>query len=162
MSAQKEFRRSYADKIFKVLDKTISSRAERNHGTLCFSQTGEDGILNCFRPSQNLYIDVGAHSPLRYSNTHVLYRRGWRGIDIDPTTSSMATFGKFRQRDANLEIAISRKKMKHWLYEFEEEAFNIIDLKTAVGKKSGFKLESFDHFVVNEIAKPFQQENLCN
>jgi len=43
MSPLKEFRRSFVDKIFKVLDKTIPSRAERDHGTLCFSQTGEHG-----------------------------------------------------------------------------------------------------------------------
>jgi capsular polysaccharide biosynthesis protein len=29
-----------------------------------------------------------------------------------------------------------------------------------LAKKSGFKLESFDHFVVNGIAKPFQRETL--
>jgi FkbM family methyltransferase len=133
MSALKEFRRSFVDKIFKVLDKTIPSRAERDHGTLCFSQTGEDGILNCFLPSQGFYIDVGAHHPLRYSNTHMLYRRGWRGINIDPTPGSMTTFEKFRQRDTNLEIAISRSTKKRRLYVFEEGGYNTFDKKTANG-----------------------------
>ena len=30
------------------------------------------------------YIDVGANDPLTTSNTHHLYERGWRGIDIEP------------------------------------------------------------------------------
>ncbi len=72
MSALKEFRRSCVDKIIKVLDKTIPSRAERDHGTLCFSQTGEDGILNCFLPSQGFYIDVGAHHPCDIP-THICF-----------------------------------------------------------------------------------------
>jgi hypothetical protein len=29
-------------------------------------------------PPLGFYIDVGAHHPLRYSNTHMLNCRGWR------------------------------------------------------------------------------------
>ena len=38
----------------------------------------------------------------------------------------------------------------------------MIDVLPRIGlaKKNGFKLESFDHFVVNGITKPFQQETL--
>ena len=114
-----------------MLDKTIPSRAEREFGTLCFSQTGEDGILNCLLPAQGFYIDVGAHHPLRYSNTHLLYRRGWTGINIDPTPASMKNFNKYRPRDTNLEIAIGESRRRRRFYVFQEGAFNTFDSKVA-------------------------------
>ena len=29
------------------------------------------------------YVDVGCHQPLLNNNTYRLYKRGWRGINID-------------------------------------------------------------------------------
>jgi hypothetical protein len=50
-----------------------------------YSQEGEDMILNRIFEFRNsgFYIDVGAHHPMRFSNTYFFYRKGWRGINID-------------------------------------------------------------------------------
>jgi hypothetical protein len=56
------------------------------------------------------YIDVGAHHPFRYSNTHMLYRRGWRGINIDPIPGAKIAFDRFRPGDINLEMGVGCKK----------------------------------------------------
>lgn len=127
MSALKKFRRSCVDKIFKIMDKNIPSRAERVHGTLCFSQSGEDGILNYLLPSQGFYIDIGAHHPLRHSNTHMLYRRGWRGINIEPTPEAKKLFDLHRPGDLNLELAVGRNKTRATFYAFEEGCYNTFD-----------------------------------
>ena len=74
-----------------------------------FSQEGEDKILSrLFGGQQNgFYVDVGAHHPLRFSNTAGLYFRGWRGINVDATPGSMAPFAQIRPRDVNLECCVS-------------------------------------------------------
>ena len=117
--------------VSKRFEKIHFHPDEKKFGVMCFSQTGEDGILNSICPPQGFYIDVGAHHPIRYSNTHLLYRRGWRGINVDPTPGSMAVFEKFRPDDTNLEIAVGQKKGKKKFYVFEEGAFNTFDADAA-------------------------------
>ncbi len=46
-----------------------------------YSQEGEDMILKrIFENKIGFYIDVGAHHPKRFSNTHLLYKKGCPGI----------------------------------------------------------------------------------
>ena len=60
----------------------------------------------CQRPS-GFYVDVGAHHPIRFSNTFRLYRKGWRGLNIDANPGSMKRFHHTRPRDINIEAAVS-------------------------------------------------------
>ncbi|NBR70655.1 MAG: hypothetical protein EBT75_00930 [Proteobacteria bacterium] len=115
-----KFHVAFVDIILKLLYKSMPTLEEREHGTLCFSQTGEDGILNYLVPATGFYIDVGAHHPLRYSNTHMLYRRGWRGINIEPTPGAKKLFDLHRPEDLNLEVAVGRKTAKASFHVFEE------------------------------------------
>ncbi len=94
-----------------------------------WSQEGEDLILmRCFDTQpQGFYVDVGAHHPMRFSNTWGFYRRGWRGINIDAMPGSMAAFRKKRKRDINLEIAISDEQTPLSYYIFNEPALNGFD-----------------------------------
>lgn len=91
-----------------------------------YSQEGEDMILRRIfeNQQQGFYIDVGAHHPKRFSNTYVLYKHGWTGINIDAMPDSMKLFNKFRKRDINLEKALSDKKEKLTYYIFNEPALN--------------------------------------
>ena len=76
-----------------------------------YSQEGEDMILDRLYQGQEsgFYIDVGAHHPIRYSNTYHFYLRGWRGINLDAAPGSMAKFAQARNRDINLECAVGEK-----------------------------------------------------
>ena len=50
-----------------------------------FSQFGEDLIINKILkkiPNGN-YLDLGSFHPIHFSNTFLLYLRGWRGVNID-------------------------------------------------------------------------------
>ena len=63
-----------------------------------YSSFGEDRLILKFlakRPA-GFYVDVGAHEPRDYSNTYALYRRGWRGLAIDPDPDSIAAFRRDR------------------------------------------------------------------
>jgi FkbM family methyltransferase len=97
-----------------------------SYATESYSQEGEDMILERFlefRPS-GFYVDVGAHHPKRFSNTYRLYRRGWRGLNIDANPGSMDLFQRVRPRDINVEAAISVTPQELTYYIFNEPALN--------------------------------------
>ena len=49
------------------------------------SQFGEDKkIIKLFNKNEKgLYLDVGCFHPIRQNNTYLLYKLGWKGINID-------------------------------------------------------------------------------
>ena len=73
---------------------------------------------------KGFFVDVGAHHPYRYSNTLFFYKRGWKGINIEPTPGAIKAFNLFRSRDINLNIGISGKQDKLTFYCFNEPALN--------------------------------------
>ena len=91
-----------------------------------YSQEGEDMILRRLFENQTkgFYVDVGAHHPIRFSNTYFFYKKGWRGINIDAMPGSMKLFNKIRPRDINIEKAISDKKEVLTYYVFNDPALN--------------------------------------
>ena len=91
-----------------------------------FSQGNEEKILSeIFKNQQyGYYIDIGAHHPFRYSNTAMLYRKGWSGINIEGSKHNMRLFKYFRKRDINLNCVISNIKNPVTFYYFKESALN--------------------------------------
>jgi len=100
-----------------------------------FSQCGEDAVLQGLivgMPRPGFYVDIGAFSPKAFSNTYVLYKQGWRGINVDPAPGSMRAFNVMRRRDVNLEIAISDEPGTLALHVFgRRSALNTVSLERA-------------------------------
>jgi FkbM family methyltransferase len=67
---------------------------------------------------------VGAHHPFRFSNTWLLYRRGWRGINIDATPGAMAVFRHWRPEDINIECLVSTDARPRPYFLHDEPALN--------------------------------------
>ncbi len=111
--------------------------------TLSYSQEGEDLVLSRMFGSQRngFYIDIGAHHPLRFSNTAIFYKRGWRGINIDPLPGTTKLFDKCRAGDINLEIGVGALSGPLTYYMFNEPAVNTFDkgLAEACEKTGQFK-----------------------
>jgi FkbM family methyltransferase len=82
-----------------------------------FSQEGEDKfLLEYFKDRINgFYIDVGAFHPYRINNTYLLYKKGFRGINIDISATSIDFFNIARPDDINLNVGASDR--------FEEKFF---------------------------------------
>jgi FkbM family methyltransferase len=74
-----------------------------------FSQFGEDLVLQRLFRNQptGFFVDVGAYDPYQASNTTMLYRSGWRGINIEPDPTGHARLKRHRPRDINLELAVA-------------------------------------------------------
>jgi len=103
------------------------------HGRRSFAQEGEDLILARIFADQarGTYVDVGAHHPRRFSNTYMLYRRGWHGVNIDAAPGSMASFRIQRPRDLNLEIGVAETAETRDFFVFDEPALNTFDAERA-------------------------------
>lgn len=96
---------------------------------ISYAQEGEDMILKRIYENQSsgFFVDIGAHHPQRFSNTYLLYQKGWRGINIDPTPGSMQVFEKIRPDDINLEMGIGSETGEIEFYMFDEPALNSFD-----------------------------------
>lgn len=125
--APDKIKRIYQEPVFEELKKFNSC------STLSFSQEGEDLILKRIfeDKKKGFYVDIGAHHPLRFSNTYLFYKMGWRGINIDATPGSMKEFNKMRRRDINLEVGISNIEQETKFYAFQESALNTFDVVQA-------------------------------
>ena len=80
-----------------------------------YSQCGEDVFINNFfkkKKYKGSYLDIGAFNPVKYSNTFLLYKKGWSGTNIDLNQTSIDLFNIFRSRDKNICAAISDKENK--------------------------------------------------
>ena len=76
---------------------------------LAYSHWGVDLIITKLLNSKNngIYIDVGCHHPFLNNHTYLLYKSGWKGINIDIDYSSIDMFNFFRKNDENIQIAIT-------------------------------------------------------
>lgn len=99
-----------------------------NNKNYSYSQEGEDLILNViFKDKEKgFYVDVGAYHPMKYSNTFIFYKKGWRGINIDPYPKAICLFNKKRPRDINLNYAVDCRTGTRTYYIYKEPAFNTL------------------------------------
>src|SRR6185437_9691190 len=91
-----------------------------------YSQFGEDKVLlELFKDKNNgLYVDVGAHHPYRYSNTYLLHKKGWHGINIDPDPYAIKLFNKARPHDTNVRFGVGPQEGNLAYYKFSDPAVN--------------------------------------
>ncbi|MDE2341940.1 MAG: FkbM family methyltransferase [Betaproteobacteria bacterium] len=76
--------------------------------TVIHSQYGEDAVLqHLMTQPRGVYVDVGCWHPKKFSNTWFLYRRGWRGVNIDLGEIKIRTFQWVRPEDYNVVAAVS-------------------------------------------------------
>jgi len=106
-----------------------------------YSQFGEDIALEyIFREkSRGVYVDVGCYHPIRISNTYLLHRRGWRGINVDATLDD-DLFGRARPHDENVRAAVSDTPEELTLYRFGDmSGLNTLDPIVAEEWRKRFK-----------------------
>jgi FkbM family methyltransferase len=115
-----------------------------------YSQEGEDLIIRKIFKNQKFgfYVDVGAHHPKRFSNTYLLYKKGWHGINIDATPESMKLFNRFRPRDINLELGVGTREKFINYYIFNESALNSFSPKLSQKRN---KKKNNQIFIKNKV-----------
>jgi len=109
-----------------------------------YSQDLEDIFINEYFKNKNcgFYIDIGCYHPIKYSNTALLYNRGWKGINIDMNSTSIDLFNIARNRDINICSAISStNKQVTQFIDHSYSPVNTIDKKYSdvISKKLSIK-----------------------
>jgi len=75
---------------------------------ISYSQNFEDVILERFFKGQatGFYIDIGAADPVKDSVTKHFYDKGWRGINVEPSTRLFEKLTSERKRDININCIV--------------------------------------------------------
>ena len=78
-----------------------------------YSMLGEDLVVNNFfkNKTNGTYVDVGCYHPIDGNNTHLLFKNGWNGINIDLNKISIDLFNIARKNDENFRVAVSNKSI---------------------------------------------------
>lgn len=92
-----------------------------------YNQAGEDAIvMNTFNylfpKTKGFYIDVGAYHPYKHSNAYMLFKAGWRGINIDPRPGSKKLFDHYRKEDINIEAGVGANNSTMTYYMIDEKS----------------------------------------
>jgi FkbM family methyltransferase len=139
------------DNVPSFISRELRLRQEKNLSVehLTYSQEGEDRVLFRLLEEKGIgfYVDIGAHHPVRFSNTFLFYLMGWKGINIDAMPGSMDAFHTLRPRDINLELPISSKEQLLKYYSFNEPALNTFseeEAKKQDGKGSYKIIQTFE------------------
>ena len=104
-----------------------------------FSFSGVDLILQNIFMKQNdgLYIDVGCQHPIKNNNTYLLYKKGWKGINVDLDKDNIKLFNSARPEDYNVNKALSSEIKNVELYFYHKKSpINTIDKKTSEFQKA--------------------------
>lgn len=135
-------------KLKEYTKQKLTQRLLDNEAHVSYSQEGEDVVLRRFLDlsRSGFYVDVGAHHPVRYSNTKYYYDRGWSGINIDADPALINEFEIKRNRDINLLSGVGDQKKSMTLYIFNHPAINTFDSKLAAERA---KLPEYD--IVNKL-----------
>lgn len=113
-----------------------------------YSQAGEDLILDFLlnEKRNGFYVDVGAHHPFKLSNTYFFYKkRGWRGINIEPSENNFKLFKLARKNDTNLNIGIGNTEDKRQFFVFKESTLSTFSSENAE------KYQKMGHVLVDKI-----------
>jgi len=83
-----------------------------------YSSDGVDLFISkYFRNNlKGFYVDVGCYHPTRANNTYLLYKKGWKGINIDVSKFSIDLFNFWRTKDINISRAITNQNGFSKLY----------------------------------------------
>jgi FkbM family methyltransferase len=123
-----------------------------------FSQFGEDTIVTQMLPQNTgFYADIGAHDPWRYSNTALLFERGWRGINVDADPRAIDRFRAARPNDINLNVGVARQAGKMDFAIFEDGAVNTFDPDMATMQSNAFGPRRTIQIDVHPLADIFDQ-----
>ena len=105
-------------------------------GVLSFAQSGEDLIANFIfhylQIPKVAYMDVGAHDPVKINNTYFFYRRGFRGVLVEPNVDMCKVLRAVRPADTTLEAGIGVTAVREAdYYVMTESAWNTFSKEEA-------------------------------
>jgi FkbM family methyltransferase len=115
----------------------IGKERLRNKPKKSFSQSGEDLIIdyiftNYLRIHNPSYLDIGANHPTYLSNTYHFYKKGSRGVCVEPDKSLFLEIQKQRREDICLNVGVGfQLASKVPFYVMSEKTLNTFSSEVA-------------------------------
>jgi len=109
-----------------------------------YSQNWEDIIIQeaIGKTDRGFYVEIGGYDPKRLSNTYRFYKKGFRGVVIEPNPDVEKRFKKYRPKDVFVNVGVGDKKMNIPYYKFFIPALNTFSKKEAeLSRKKGYVLD---------------------
>jgi len=104
-----------------------------------YSLSNVDLIINRIfsKINKGIYIDIGCNHPIKYNNTFLLHKRGWKGINIDLDDKSIDQFKKLRNKDTNIKTLVTSidGEEKDVYFYHDRSAINTISKKLAESRE---------------------------
>lgn len=90
----------------------------KKYGGKYYSQFGEDiALQHLFGDKEGgFYVDIGCFHPKHWSNTYLLHKRHWKGLNIDIDELKIQAFNFARQNSVNICAAISEEEKEMDVY----------------------------------------------
>lgn len=129
-----------------------------------YGHQGEDAVLQAALKwvKKGTYVDVGAYHPVLYSNTFAFYKKGWKGIVIDPNIDMKPLYSIMRPRDTFVHSAVGEKAEEKPYYMFGDGAYNSFDEKRARGWESsrGLKIREIRKVSFKPLSQILQEQKI--
>lgn len=94
---------------FHFISKLLNKALHRTRA-ISYAQCGEDLIVNhlfnMLGISRPTYLDIGAHHPTYLSNTYYFYKRGCRGVCVEPDPHLFRNIERKRKGDTCLNVGV--------------------------------------------------------
>jgi FkbM family methyltransferase len=121
---------------------------------ISYAQSGEDLILDYLLGvvlgiKYPTYLDIGAHHPHSLSNTYLFYKRGCKGVNIEPDRSLFEHIRKMRPADINLNVGVGFNELSETadFYVMSSRALNTFS------KAEAERLATLDGISIETIEK---------
>ena len=103
---------------------------------MSYSMEGEDLIIQDYLKNINngFYVDAGCYHPLHLSNTYLLHKRNWSGINIDVSQFSIDLFNFLRPNDLNINSAVSNTDSEVTIY-FQKKISQLTTIYKEISKE---------------------------
>ena len=80
------------------------------------------------------YVDAGGYHPLDRNNTYLLYKKNWRGINIDLSEFSIDLFNFIRPEDINVNVAVKNSDDKAVFY-YQKKLSQLTTIKKEIANQ---------------------------
>jgi FkbM family methyltransferase len=127
-----------------------------------YAQNGEDAVINVLtkKTKNGVYVDVGGFHPVQYSNTYSLYKRGWKGIVVEPNPRAKSLFSFFRPKDDFVHSGVGSKQGSLTYFNFSDPAYNTFDETQAEESKKRVNLVHTSSVPITTLKKILNDRNI--
>ena len=135
------------------LKKIYYSKYSKKSYSISFVDLVIDRIFSKIK--KGVYIDIGCNHPIKFNNTYLLYKRGWRGLNIDLDQTSINEFNKIRNFDFNVKALVSNSsnEIKKIYYYHKRSAINTVSEKLIKHRNS----KDEDYKIIEEKTKTLEE-----